>query len=226
MIKWLREISKSMRGRSWKAHCFGVALMLALFVEIVQLEPETFSILYPLQVMMLGAHELAHLVTGWLPKLLTASAGSFVELLIPLALIVYALKSRNFITSLFLVLWLNLSMSSIGAYMADARAGKLSLVSVDSALGGDSAIIHDWKYIFENLGIIKLDAAIGLITKYIGYSFSVMVIVLYGYFVYVMYKNRRWRDGETSQDLVVANAVESPKSNVLYSSSPVDAKHQ
>jgi hypothetical protein len=170
MNLWFSEMLDSIKGRSWKSHCFGVALMLALFVEIVQLEPETFSILYPLQVMMLGAHELAHVVTGWLPKLLTASAGSFVELLIPLALTGYALKSRNYITSLFLVLWLNLSLSSVGTYMADARAGKLNLVSVDSALGGDSAIIHDWKYIFESLGIIKLDIVIGSITKFIGKS--------------------------------------------------------
>lgn len=90
----------------------------------------------------LGFHELGHLLTMfWAPRFVTAAAGSFMQVAVPLGLAGYFQRFRRDRIGLSLMLaWAGISMANVAAYVADAPFQQLEL------LGGPGG--HDWAFIF------------------------------------------------------------------------------
>ncbi len=87
----------------------------------------------------LGVHEFGHLVTGWLPEVLTAVAGSVFQVVAPVGLAAYfGLVRRERRTAGVLLAWAGTSMWAVARYVADAPHEELPL------FGGD---IHDWAFL-------------------------------------------------------------------------------
>jgi hypothetical protein len=118
-------------------------------------------------------HEMAHLLTGFLPPLITASAGSSSELLLGLSLIVTAFLVRSYFASLFCFLWFMLATQATADYMADARSQNLALVSFG---GGDP--IHDWNFVFTKLGVLQHDKLIAGMVRGYGIAAGVFGLLL------------------------------------------------
>lgn len=109
-----------------------------------------------------GVHEVSHLIAGFLPGILVAAAGSIGEITFTILIVIAALKARSYFAAIFGALWVTLAMNSVGRYMADARTQLIPLV------GPSDQPIHDWFYVFNQLGWLQYDTVIGNIVRWIG----------------------------------------------------------
>lgn len=109
----------------------------------------------------LGFHELGHLVCYPLPvgDLVTAAAGSFTQVAVPVGLAVYFLWRRHDRAGGSVCLaWAATSAMDASRYIADAPYERLEL------LGGD----HDWAFFFSVEGIDAMDKAAGVAGGVVG----------------------------------------------------------
>jgi hypothetical protein len=91
----------------------------------------------------LGFHELGHLLTYPLPDLLTAMAGSFLQVAVPFGLAVYFLLRGDEAASALCLGWAATSAYDAARYIADAPYERLELI------GGD----HDWAFVLFELNL-------------------------------------------------------------------------
>lgn len=131
-------------------------------------------------------HELAHILTAWLPPVVSAGAGSFSELLLGIALVWGAFTMRNYFASLFCFLWLMLACLSVGAYMADAVPRQIPLVSLGGALAGSENATHDWHFIFGELNMLGASGFIGGIFRVFGILAGLAGLLFSGWIIYKM----------------------------------------
>lgn len=93
----------------------------------------------------LGIHELGHLLTYVFPDLVTAVAGSALQILLPVGLAVafwFGVGDR--MAAGVCLAWAGSSAQQVAVYVADAPYQRLPLI------GGE----HDWAFILGRLGIL------------------------------------------------------------------------
>ena len=130
MEKLKKAIDDYAIDKTWYYYLPVWLICLYIFYLIVQFNPDKASpLLAPIGAFDFWLHEGGHAVTMWLPPVVTASAGSLSEMLLGIILVVSAIKSRYYFTTLVASLWLAYGFKSAGLYMADARSQKLDLVS-------------------------------------------------------------------------------------------------
>jgi hypothetical protein len=104
----------------------------------------------------LGFHELGHLVCYLVPivgQLVTAAAGSVMQLAVPLGLAVYFLVvRRDHAAAAVCTAWAATDAADVARYIADAPYERLPLI------GGD----HDWAFFFSADGVDAMDRAAGV----------------------------------------------------------------
>jgi hypothetical protein len=128
-------------------------------------------------------HEMAHIVTAFLPSVLTASAGSFSELLLGTGLVMGAFWFRNYFAAMFCCLWFDLTAQSAGTYMADAIPQHLPLVSLGGALSGQEPV-HDWHFVFGRLHMLGASACIGNGLRLVGHLVGLFGLLFAGWIMY------------------------------------------
>lgn len=90
-----------------------------------------------------GIHEFGHLITAWAPWTVTAFAGSFVQVAVPLGLAAYFAFGRHEMWAAApLLAWAGASLRNVAAYIADAPYQRLEL------WGGDG-VLHDWAQLLQ-----------------------------------------------------------------------------
>ena len=172
------ELSDALReyvsGKKPLPYILGLLLLVLNTVQIIQYKPNAPAgfLLLPMSLLYFGLHELAHAFTMFLPDILTAAAGSFSEILFGLLLVFAAVRTRYFFTALYCLIWLAFALKDTGQYMADARAQNLILFSPF----GDNAI-HDWNFVFGNLGVLNQDTLIGGAFSVAGYLVCLAAII-------------------------------------------------
>lgn len=104
----------------------------------------------------LGFHEIGHVVFGWTgSRLLTVAGGTIFELGIPLVAAGYLLfKQRDPFGATVCIFWLGTALWHTAAYVGDARAQALPLVSPFGPVDVDS---HDWTYMLMRFGMLSRD---------------------------------------------------------------------
>lgn len=131
-------------------------------------------------------HEMAHIITGFLPAIVTAAAGSFSELLLGVSLVGMAIKQRAYFTVLITSLWLMMACQSVGIYMADAKPQRLNLVSLGGELAGSDMPIHDWNFIFTRLHLLGMSGFIGTSVRVIGVIAGICGLAFTAWLIYKM----------------------------------------
>lgn len=135
-----------------------------LYVQILGFEHGGGSnlLISGMYLIQFGVHEAGHMIFMFLPDILTALAGSFSEVAFTVLIVIAALRSKSYWAAVFGLLWVMLALMSVGSYMADARAQEMLL------MGPSPDPIHDWNFIFGQLGWLQADVTLGTITKVIG----------------------------------------------------------
>ena len=208
-----QRIDEYVKDKLWYWHLplwlFGLYIFVMLLgFDLTKPLPFVVQIPHAFDFML---HEVSHIVTGWLPALLTAAAGSGSELLLGALFVWGAFRFGNYFATLFCCLWLMLACMSVGAYMADAVPQQIPLVSLGAALSGSDAATHDWHFIFGQLGMLGASGFIGGAFKVVG-----ILVGLFGlsFSAWVMYKMGAAADARpamTKEDLAQLKASVNSK---------------
>jgi hypothetical protein len=141
------------------------ALVLVYFLVAAVghlLDPEKWSLVSGI---ILGTHELGHVVFAPFPEVWTVAGGTILQLLAPIIVAVILYRQKEPIGVAMAGCWLAISLANVAVYMADASKGELQLVSIG---GGDDAT-HDWTYLFDHFNLIRSDQIIASRTRGIGW---------------------------------------------------------
>ncbi len=201
------NIDEYVKHKTWYWYVPAWLFGLYIFVNLLHFDPNTqptFPILVAQSFDFL-LHELAHIATGFLPALLTASAGSISELLLGLFLVYMAFRSRTYFLVLICTLWFMLTCQGAGIYMADAVPERLQLVSLGGALSGTDKVVHDWNFVFGKLHLLGASAFIGNTVRIVG---VVAGLAALGFTVWLMYR-------------MAAVATEEPKPAIITEDPPI-----
>lgn len=164
-------------------------------------------------------HEMAHIFTFFLPSILTAAAGSAIELFIPLFLIVTSLLTKSYFSTLIGGWWLVLSTQSVADYVADARSQDLILFTP-----GGGVAVHDWNYILGQLNALEYDTLIATILRIFGITVYVITILFGIWLMYKMATTQKTVNSDKNDNLAseVNNNETQPAQTGIY---PVPAAH-
>ena len=110
-------------------------------------------------------HEAGHLLLGWFGPTLGLWGGTLLELLVPLALLIYFVLHRQTTGAVFAAFFLFENLLYISVYIADARAQVLPLVTVGDPEAGE----HDWFLILSGLGLLRRDLWIARVVRTVGW---------------------------------------------------------
>jgi hypothetical protein len=92
------------------------------------------------------------------------AGGTFLQLLVPFALGFYFIRQRQPVGVALCMFFFFEQFLPIARYMADAQAQQLPWISI----GRYESVIHDWNYLFTQLGVLSYDMVIADIVRSIG----------------------------------------------------------
>jgi hypothetical protein len=131
----------------------------------------------------LGFHELGHLLTYWLPDVVTAAMGSITQVGVPIGLASYFLWGRqDTVAAAVCLAWAATSARDAAIYVADAPYQRLELI------GGE----HDWAFVLGPSHLNLLDRA-HLIAAMVNGAGIVMLFASVGLCAYGHVAGRRSR---------------------------------
>ncbi|OQX56238.1 MAG: hypothetical protein B5M53_02420 [Candidatus Cloacimonas sp. 4484_209] len=139
------------KGRNW--YLRAVLLIFLIYVGCRHLfNPFYTSIFGGLN---LAIHELGHLVFRFAGEFIMVAGGTILQLAVPLVSAVMFVFQQDYFAVTVCGVWLSTNLYSVAAYVGDARAQVLYLVTVG---GGEP--IHDWHYLLSHLHILSWDTSI------------------------------------------------------------------
>ena len=118
-----------------------------------------------------GIHEFGHMVTAWAPWRVTAFAGSFFQVAVPLALAGYfALVRGEMWAAAPLLAWSGASLRNVAVYIADAPYQRLEL-------WGGEGTLHDWAQLLQGRPM-QSAGALAWFANTVGWLMIVLALVL------------------------------------------------
>lgn len=141
----------------------------------------------------LGIHELGHLLLAPAGELLGIAGGSIAQCLAPLVGFWMFRRQRDWFAMAFAFAWLSTSLFDLAAYVADARALELPLVS---PFGGED-VVHDWNWLLDRWGLLGRDQAIARTIRFAASSSMLVFLVAGGWLLREM--GRPLEDGSAGE---------------------------
>lgn len=135
----------------------GVAVLAGWAASVVR-DPDGWRFVDGVNLLL---HEAGHPVFSPFGEFMTVLGGTLMQLLFPLAFVVYFLRSAQPFAAYASLAWLGESFFNVARYAADARARELPL------LGGDDAG-HDWTYILFRLDLLPHDQEVARVLRLVG----------------------------------------------------------
>jgi hypothetical protein len=136
-----------------------VAVVLSAYGVWCALTPETYRFFDRLDLMF---HEAGHVLMTPFGQFMHMIGGTLGQLFFPVAFFAYFVRSGQLFSASVLLFWVGQSVINVSVYMKDAVKLKLPL------LGGEGSI-HDWNWIFNELGLIHHCRLIGNVVYAIGF---------------------------------------------------------
>jgi hypothetical protein len=125
------------------------------------------GVLLMMDLVFVPIHESGHLFFGLLGnEFLTIAGGTLMQLGVPVMLAAYFVLQRQVQGAAYCMFFFFEQCLPIAAYMADARAQALPLLTV----GDSDDVIHDWNYLFGKTGWLAHDIQIAHAVRVIGWA--------------------------------------------------------
>jgi hypothetical protein len=131
----------------------------------------------------LVVHEGGHNLFGWFGPTLGLWGGTLLQWLVPFLLAAYFFSRRQTTGFVFCLFFFFENWLYTAAYMADARAMALPLVTT----GDPDFVEHDFNLIFSSLGVLAYDTRIAALVWALGWCGMLGII---GWFVFIAMKRR------------------------------------
>jgi len=157
-------------GTAWRA----LVLVYFLITAVGHLrDPEKWSLVSGV---ILGTHELGHVVFSLFPEWWTVAGGTILQLIVPIVVAIILARQKEPIGIAIAGCWLAISLANVAVYLGDASHGDLPLVS----LGGGDDVTHDWTYLLDHANLIRSDRIIAARVR--GVAWTVLgVSFVYGF---------------------------------------------
>ena len=206
-----KQIDEYVKGKTWYWYVPVWIAGIYMFIRLLGFNPNA-QLAFPINIAQafdFFLHEMAHIVTAFLPQILVAAAGSFSELLLGSLLVFGAFKGRTYFTVMITSLWFMLTCQSVGVYMADARAQNLELVSLGGAIAGSDKATHDWNFVFGKLHMLGWDTFIGNSVRAIGIAVGLFGLAFAAWLMYKMAaaKDEKPESTEDEKNLLLTSAA-------------------
>lgn len=161
-------------------YIIGWLLLLGVFVSLLNFTPASINnpVVAGMYLIDFGVHEVSHILTSALPPVVTAAAGSIGEVSFTILLFIAVLRSKSYFAVVFAGLWVMLGLMSFGAYVADAKAQAIPLISMSETAK------HDWNFVLTQLGWLDWCTQIGNTIRIIGIIVGVASLVFGLYLIY------------------------------------------
>jgi len=149
--------------RAWGRYALGAAVSIAIGVVAFGMHRPVPA----LDLFDLGVHELGHLLTALMPRMIMFLAGSVFQVAVPVGLAAYFFfRRREWASAGFCLAWAGTSARDVAVYVADAPVQALPLI------GGGT---HDWAYLLGPQGFDCIERA-GAIARSVEVLGLLMVI--------------------------------------------------
>lgn len=139
-----------------------------------------------------GIHELGHVLFGFLGQWLGMAGGSICQLAAPIAagavLLLYRQDGepqRDWFGVAVAGCWLAFSTWNLATYVGDARTQYLPL------LGLTDEPMHDWHYLLESVGMLKLDTLFAALLRLLAFTTWLASLAFGGWLLWRMHQSRR-----------------------------------
>ena len=143
------------------------AVGLGLYGFVRLRNPEHWDLLDDVN---LAIHEAGHVFFQPLGDTLVVLGASLLQVIVPLAFVLYFLRQRETFSASVVAAWVGASLANVALYIADARAQDLAL------LGGEN-VIHDWWYLLTEWGLLDHDLTIAGWVRLAGALFFVLAVL-------------------------------------------------
>ena len=94
-------------------------------------------------------------------------SGSIMQLAVPLGLVVYFVKQRDYFAVTVAGGWLSSSLFNVASYIADAQAQQLPAISLDL----DATSTHDWNYLLTQWQVLDqykpISQGVGIVALFV-----------------------------------------------------------
>lgn len=121
----------------------------------------------------LVVHEGGHNLFGWFGPTLGLWGGTLLQWLVPFLLAAYFFTQRQTTGFVFCLFFFFENWLYTAAYMDDARAQALPLVTT----GDPDFVEHDWYAIFSSLGVLNYDTKIAAVVRLLGWCGMIGCVV-------------------------------------------------
>jgi hypothetical protein len=108
-------------------------------------------------------HEAGHTIFRPLGEYLCVAGGSLLQVIMPAAFVVHFYRRKDPYSAGLVLLWVGQSALNVSVYAADAVKMELPL------LGGDT-VIHDWNYLLETAGLLRMTGLVSGLIRLFGTS--------------------------------------------------------
>lgn len=114
-------------------------------------------------------HEAGHVVFGFMGEFIMFLGGTIMQLLMPIAFVVYFYFQRQSYAAAVCLFWVAQNLMDVSVYVKDARTQYLPLVG-----GG----IHDWNYLLGEMNLLKYDQTLGGLFYFAGLIMMIGALAL------------------------------------------------
>lgn len=151
----------------------GLALLLGYDAQrVIRLAPEATGLFGGIT---LAFHELGHVLWSPLGEWFAIAGGSITQLMVPIAACMVLRRQGDNLGAIMPLFWLASSLGNLAAYVADARALDLPLVSI----GDGEEVIHDWNYLLADAGWLSRDAQVAAWCRIAGWLVLGVALLLF-----------------------------------------------
>lgn len=119
---------------------------------------------------ILAVHEAGHVLFRPFGEFLMMLGGSLLQLLVPAAFVLYFMRRQDRYAAAVVGFWLAASLFNLAAYVGDARAGELPLIT-------GSRSDHDWTWLLIRLHALEHDVLFGRMLRALAFVTYVAAIV-------------------------------------------------
>jgi hypothetical protein len=144
---------------------WAVSAWLAFYAVFLFQLARGSGLLPMIDLVFIPIHEGGHLLFGYFGRALMVAGGTILQLFVPLALAAYFCFQRQIAGTVFCLFCFFEQFLPIAAYMADARAQQLPLLTV----GDPEFVEHDWFVMFSGMGVLRHDTQIASVVRSIGW---------------------------------------------------------
>jgi hypothetical protein len=150
----------------WKAVPRAVMAIASVFYLVFLFQAaQGTGFLLMIDLVLIPIHEGGHLLFRFFGEFVMVVGGTLMQLGVPAMLATFFAFQRDVQGTAFCTFFFFEQFLPISTYMADARTQELPLLTVGDA----DYVIHDWNYLFTQLGVIDHDTQIAQAVRVLGW---------------------------------------------------------